>query len=112
LREHMLDFHKTKPLPVPRKINIAQCQKRLFTWVLGTFWHRSTKYGACHSKWPPKPHLILTNACQRFSNVQKDQKVPRLPRMKSARCPALVMHIGVLDFNMSWKIHACHTEWT
>ena len=44
-----------------------------------------TKYRACHETWPPKPPLMLTHACEHFSNVQK---VPRLPcGWESARCP-------------------------
>ena len=26
---------------------------------------------ACHEKWPSKPPLVLTDACQRFSNLKK-----------------------------------------
>ena len=51
-----------------------------------------TQYCACHAKWPPKTYLILTDACQRLSNVKK---VPRLPHAwKRARRP--VMHNDVL----------------
>ena len=36
-----------------------------------------TKHFACHETWPPKSPLVLTQACQRFSNVRK---IPRVPR--------------------------------
>ena len=93
LREHILDVRKT--LRAPCKINIKNV-KKMFYVTSGTFWQRSTKYCACHGKWPPKPPLILTHPCQRFSSVQQ---APCLPRgWKNAWCPAPVRQNDVSDF--------------
>ena len=63
-----------------------------------------TKYSACHAKWPPKAPLILTQACQRFSNVQKVPRLSDIMRVSRKN--------DVLDLKMSRMSHACHTKWT
>ena len=51
-----------------------------------------TKFCAGQETWLPRVLVILTHACQRFSNVQK---VPRLPSgWKNVRCPAPVTCAG------------------
>ena len=47
-----------------------------------------TKYCACQGKLPPKPFLIWTCACQRFSSVQKVIRIPR--RLKNVH----VLHLS------------------
>ena len=58
----------------------------------------------------PKPPLILTHACQCFSNAPRVLHLPQ--RWKSVRCPAPVTQNHVPDLQIPRKHHACQKKWT